>query len=326
MGERWPFRWIVYAACMRWRTGLSLGVVGAGAAALLYASAYERVHWTLRRFDLPVLAQDAEPLRILHVSDLHMLAGQQSKQDWVRGLAALDPDFVALTGDNLSAPDAVPAVLDALGPLLRRPGAFVFGSNDYYGPVPKNPFKYFNKRHKRTHGADLPWANLRDGLTEGGWVDLTNRRAEVTAGGRRIQLGGVDDPHLKLDDYAAAAGPLDPEADLHLGLVHAPEPRVLDQFAADGFDLLLAGHTHGGQLRVPGYGALVTNCGIERDLARGAHRWSGDTWLHVSAGMGTSPYTPIRFACPPEVSLLTLVPRPEHGARDTRAQHSVGVR
>jgi predicted MPP superfamily phosphohydrolase len=304
---------------------LSLGVVGAGAATLAYASLIERVHWTLRRYDVPVLAQDAEPLRILQVSDLHMLPGQRSKQEWVRSLDALDPDFVALTGDNLSSPDAIPAVLDALGPLLRRPGAFVFGSNDYYGPVPKNPFKYFNKHHKRTHGTSLPWTDLRDALKDSGWVDLTNARGEVTAGGRRIELAGVDDPHLRLDDYAAVAGPLDSGADLHLGLVHAPEPRVLNQFAANGFDLLLAGHTHGGQLRVPGYGALVTNCGIARELARGAHRWSGDTWLHVSAGMGTSPYAPIRFACPPEVSLLTLVPRPELGARDTRAQESAGV-
>jgi uncharacterized protein len=310
---------------MRWGARLSLGVVGAGAATLVYASAYERVRWTLRRFDVPVLAQDAEPLRILHVSDLHMLPGQHGKQEWVRSLDALDPDFVALTGDNLSSPDAVPAVLDALGPLLRRPGAFVFGSNDYYGPVPKNPFKYFKKNHKRTHGAELPWTDLRDTLADAGWADLTNAKATVVAGGRMLELGGVDDPHLKLDDYAAIAGALDPGADLRLGLVHAPEPRVLDRFADDGYDLVLAGHTHGGQLRVPGYGALVTNCGIERDLARGAHRWNGDTWIHVSAGMGTSPYAPIRFACPPEVSLLTLVPRPEQGARDTRARDAAGV-
>ncbi|TQS43794.1 metallophosphoesterase [Cryptosporangium phraense] len=298
------------------------GAVGAGAATLAYSALYERTRWTLRRFDVPVLAQDAEPLRILHISDLHMLPGQHSKQEWVRSLDALDPDFVALTGDNLSSADAVPSVLDALGPLLRRPGAFVFGSNDYYGPVPKNPFKYFDKHHKRVHGPSLPWTDLRDALAESGWADLTNARATVTAGGRVLDLGGVDDPHLRLDRYVAGALP---PADLHLGLVHAPEPRVLNSFAADGYDLVLAGHTHGGQLRVPGYGALVTNCGIERDLARGAHRWSGDTWLHVSAGMGTSPYAPIRFACPPEVSLLTLVPRPEHGGRDTRARESAGV-
>jgi len=134
---------------MRWRTQLPLTVAAVGAACFAYGVAVERTRWTLRRFDVPVLAPDAEPLRILHLSDLHMLPGQRGKQEWVRGLAALDPDFVALTGDNLSSPDAVPSVVHALQPLLDRPGAMVFGSNDYYAPVPKNPFVYLKSEHKR---------------------------------------------------------------------------------------------------------------------------------------------------------------------------------
>jgi predicted MPP superfamily phosphohydrolase len=286
-----------------------LAVLAAGTATVAYAAGVERRHWTLRRFDVPVLAPDAEPLRILQITDLHMTPGQRSKQEWVRELVALDPDFVALTGDNLAHPDAVPAVVHALQPLLDRPGAMVFGSNDYYGPTFKNPFKYFDPNHEKQFGAELPWEDLRDVLADSGWEDLTNRRAMVKAGGRMLELRGVDDPHLSLDDYGAVAGPLDPDADVHLGLTHSPEPRVLDGFAADGFDLVLAGHTHGGQLRVPSYGALVTNCGIDRERARGLHRWAGDMWLHVSAGLGTSPYAPIRFSCPPEASLITLVPR-----------------
>ena len=97
---------------------------------------------------------------------------------------------------------------------------------------------------------------------------------------------------------------------MRLGLTHSPEPRVLDRFAADGYDLVMAGHTHGGQLRVPGVGALVTNCGLDRSRARGVSRWGAHMWLHVSAGLGTSPFAPMRFACPPEASLLTLVARP----------------
>jgi uncharacterized protein len=90
---------------------------------------------------------------------------------------------------------------------------------------------------------------------------------------------------------------------------------VLDQFAADGYDLLLAGHTHGGQLCVPGFGALVTNCGIDRARARGLSMHPQvapvdrkTAWLHVSGGLGTSPWVPVRFACRPEATLLTLVP------------------
>jgi len=85
---------------------------------------------------------------------------------------------------------------------------------------------------------------------------------------------------------------------------------TLDQIAEDGFNLLLAGHTHGGQVCVPGVGALVTNCGLHRSMAKGLHRWPGsDAWLHVSAGLGTHPTAPVRFACPPEASILTLIPR-----------------
>src|SRR5438270_393212 len=135
-------------------------------------------------------------------------------------------------------------------------------------------------------------------------------RRQLTVAGRRIVVAGVDDPHLKRDRYQRIAGRADPAADLRLGLTHSPEPRVLDSFATDGYDLVLAGHTHGGQLRLPGYGALVTNGGLDRSRARGASRWGAHTWLHVSAGLGTPPYAPVRLACPPEATLLPLVPRP----------------
>ncbi|MDP9461185.1 MAG: metallophosphoesterase, partial [Actinomycetota bacterium] len=167
------------------------------------------------------------------------------------------------------------------------------------------------------HGPPLPWRDLRDGMTARGWLDLTNAAGELVVDGRRIVFAGVDDSHLKRDRYDLVSGPADRSAEVRIGLAHSPEPRVLDRFAADGYDLLLCGHTHGGQLRVPFYGALVTNCGINRARARWLHRWAdptpdspAGTWLHVSAGLGTSPYAPVRFACPPEATLLTLTARP----------------
>ena len=301
---------------MRATTALPAAVLGSATAGIAYASLYERNRWTLRRFDVPVLAPGSAPLRVLHLSDLHMTAGQRSKQEWVASLAALEPDLVVDTGDNLAGHDAVPGTLRALEPLLDLPGAFVMASNDYYAPRPKNPLKYFTSDHKRVHGDELPWRDLRDAMAARGWIDLTNARGELVAGGRRIAFAGVDDSHLHRDRYDLVAGPAEPTADLRIGLAHSPEPRVLDRFAADGHDLLLCGHTHGGQLRVPFYGALVTNCGIDRDRVRWLHRWAGPspanphgTWLHVSAGLGTSPYAPARFACPPEATLITLTAR-----------------
>ncbi|AEA22663.1 metallophosphoesterase [Pseudonocardia dioxanivorans CB1190] len=288
---------------------VALGATTTGAAGLAYAAGVERRRWTLREATLPVLTPGARPIRILHVSDLHMMPGQTSKQRWVAELAELEPDLVVDTGDNLAHEKAVPSVLAALGPLLERPGLFVFGSNDYFGPSPKNPARYLGRNEKRSHGDPLPWRDLRAALVERGWADATHSRVSLDVDGVRVSAAGVDDPHLGLDRYPRIAGRVH-DADLRLGLTHSPEPRVLDGFAADGTDLVLAGHTHGGQLRMPGYGAIVTNCGIDRSRARGASRWGVHTWLHVSAGLGTSPWAPVRFACPPEASLLTLVPRP----------------
>ncbi len=286
---------------------IAIGTVVAGAGTLAYASLIERNMFTLRRFDVPVLAPEAEPLRVLHLSDLHLTPGQDRKQRWVSALAGLDPDFIVVTGDNMAHIGAVPGVLAAFETLFGVPGGFVFGSNDYTGPVWKSPFSYFNKNREYEHGVDLPYEELRSAFTNAGWIDLNNSRAQVKAGGRMIDLVGVDDPHIGLDAYPA--GPADKTADVRIALTHAPEPRVLDAFTADGFDLLLAGHTHGGQVRVPGVGALVTNCGLDRRMARGLHRWPGGSWLHVSAGVGTHPTAPVRFACRPEASLLTLIPR-----------------
>ncbi|MBQ1051038.1 metallophosphoesterase family protein [Micromonospora sp. C51] len=297
---------------MRKRTlfRLATATVATGAAALAYASLVERNMFTLRRFDVPVLPTGTEPLRVLHLSDLHMTPNQVRKQQWVASLAAVDPDLVVVTGDNMAHPDAVPGVLRALQPLLDYPGAFVFGSNDYTGPVWKNPFTYFLPDREYTEGVELPSEELRDVLVGAGWVDLNNRRSTVKAGGRAIDMAGVDDPHVERDDYASVAGPISLDADLSIALTHSPEPALLDEMAADGFGLLLAGHTHGGQVCVPGVGALVTNCGLPRSMAKGLHRWPGsDSWLHVSAGLGTHPTAPVRFACPPEASLLTLIPR-----------------
>ena len=288
----------------------AVGVAAAGAAGLGYATGVERRRWTLRRVTLPVLPPGTGPLKVLHLSDLHMTPGQRSKQRWVAGLAALRPDLVVDTGDNLAHARAVPAVLAALEPLLVLPGVFVWGSNDYFGPTFKNPARYLVPAwQKRVHGGALPWRDLRAALVERGWQDATHTRLTVDVAGLTIAVSGVDDPHIRQDRYDLVAGPADPDATLRLGLTHSPEPRVLDAFAADGYDLVLAGHTHGGQLRLPFYGAIVTNCGIDRSRARGASRWGTHMRLHVSAGLGTSPFAPARFCCPPEATLLTLVPR-----------------
>jgi predicted MPP superfamily phosphohydrolase len=239
-----------------------------------------------------------------------MMPDQRRKQAWVAALAGIDPDMVVVTGDNMSSPSSVPGVLRALEPFLSLPGAFVFGSNDYRGPVWANPLRYLLPDREYVQGVDLPFEELRGAFVSAGWVDLNNARTVIKAGGRSVELVGVDDPHVSRDDYASVAGGISGGADLHIGVTHTPASRVLNAMAEDGFSLLLAGHTHGGQVCVPGYGALTTNCDLPLSMAKGVHRWPGsDAWLHVSAGLGTHPTAPVRFACRPEASVLTLIPR-----------------
>jgi predicted MPP superfamily phosphohydrolase len=117
-----------------------------------------------------------------------------------------------------------------------------------------------------------------------------------------VRVAGVDDPYLG----RARTGHLHraPDDVVAIGLMHAPD--VVSAFVLAGFDLVLAGHTHAGQVRLPGIGAVVTNCSLPTGLAGGAHR-VGDAWLHVSPGLGTGSFAPIRFRARPEVTLLRLV-------------------
>ena len=312
---------------MRARYGVPLKItaVGAaiGAAGLAYAAGFEARSFRLRRVAIPVLPAGARPLRVLQISDIHMVSGQRKKRAWLQSLAGLRPDFVVNTGDNLSDPDAVPELLDALGPLMELPGVYVFGSNDYYGPRLRNPGRYLLEKAQGRHGLNgntpavgvvhNPWEPMRDAFDEAGWLDLSNARGHLKVDGLDLAFTGLDDPHIKRDRYAEVSGGPETGADLSIGVVHAPYLRSLDAFTRDGYPLILAGHTHGGQLCIPFYGALVTNCDLDTDRVKGlsTHSLAGHrAYLHVSAGCGTNRYTPIRFACPPEATLLTLIPKP----------------
>ena len=301
----------------------ALTALGAGAvigAGVLAYSLIEAESFRLRRTTVPLLPSGSADLRLLHLSDLHMTPRRHRLQAWVASLAELKPDLVVVTGDFLAHEDAVEPVVLSLAPLLDVPGTFVLGSNDYYAPRVINPFSYFaGPSDLHPDRPELPWPDLVARLTDAGWVHLPNARTMVTAGGRTVEVRGVDDPHIERDDYAEIAGSADASADLAVGIAHAPYLRVLDAMAADGVDVTLAGHTHGGQVCIPGIGALVTNCDLDRKRASGLSQYERplmefaphppDMWLHVSAGLGTSPYAPIRFACPPEATLLTLTAR-----------------
>ncbi len=316
---------------------VALGLVAAGT--LLWATVVERNAFTVRRVTAPVLEPGSTPLRVLHISDLHLAPWQREKQEWIRALADLQPDFIVNTGDNLGHENALDALEYAFAPFHGIPGVFVNGSNDYFGPQLKNPLKYFTGPSKgEARAARLDTARLRSFFTDDlGWADLNNAAATLMLGSTRLDFMGVDDPHRGFDSLASMTRALDdvrsgsflglemgddlgedtrtPDSVIPavtIGVAHAPYQRILNAFVTSGAGMMFAGHTHGGQVCVPGYGALVTNCDIPRAFVKGLNVWRhgrNTAMLNVSAGVGTSIFAPVRFACPPEVSLVTLTER-----------------
>jgi predicted MPP superfamily phosphohydrolase len=305
--------------------GVALGATAAAAlGAFTWGVFVERTRFTVRHEVLPILAPGARSLTILHISDLHMAPWQRKKQDFVRSLVRYEPDLIVDTGDNLGHTDGLVGVRQALEPFRGIPGVFAHGSNDYHGPVLKNPFSYFGgPSSKKKHQPDLDVAALNSFLADDlGWLDLNNAARALETRGHRIELFGTGDAHRGWDRLDALPGAIEalreevewdadsPEV-VRLGVTHAPYRRVLDALTNQGADLILAGHTHGGQVRIPGFPALVTNCDIPRRQAQGLSVWQGQrrsALLNVSAGLGTSIYAPVRFACAPEAVVLTLVP------------------
>lgn len=316
------------------RVGAAFGALALiGAAAFAWGSLVERKRFTLREETVPVLPKGAASVTILHLSDLHMAPWQHDKQAWVRELAKLNPDLIVDTGDNLGHEDGIPGIERAFAEFGGVPGLYVNGSNDYYGPMRKSWLRYFSgpsssgaapKKRQR----NLDTARLESFFTDAlGWQSLNNAVGTATLNGTTFNVFGVDDPHIGADRLDLLTGLLDAQQDdesfeptdvdprnvVHIGVAHAPYQRVLNSFVNHGADLILAGHTHGGQVCVPGFGALVTNCDIPREQVKGLSLWRHafrSAFLHVSAGLGTSIYAPVRFACPPEATLLTLVARP----------------
>ncbi len=317
--------------------------VGTGLSALVWGL-IEAHSYVLRRrtimMDAPQGEQASPSLRILQLTDIHLLPRQRHKIEWIKHLAATNPDMIVLTGDQLASGDALPALLEALEPFANTPGVFVFGSHDYHSPHMKNPLSYPIQRFFPSAGTtgsaggepqrDLPWQEMAAAFEEWGWANLNNARATRRIGEWNINFVGVDDPHMDADRFPAALAEAADSRDgrsLTIGVTHAPYRRVLDQMAAEHCSLVFAGHTHGGQVCIPRYGALVSNCDIPPALASGLFRWPFDgrvlkgdgaiaarssageypMFVNIPTGLGTSPFAPFRVACRPEAVQIDLI-------------------
>ena len=299
-----------------------LGLAGVGAAA--WGVFVERTRFHLREEIIPILDAGAPPIRVLHLSDLHLAPWHRQTVSWVNKLAELEPDLIIGTGDFFGHKDALPTIAEALRPFAGIPGVVVHGSNDLVAPRPVNPLKYlWEESSGHMSGDQVDFDGLRRLYTDTlGWHDIENQALTLDIAGQELEFIGVGDAHVRRDDLAALTTSIEQGREslparskskqssaTTIGVTHAPYKKVLNSLVNHGAELILAGHTHGGQVQVPGLGALATNCDLPTAYARGCHTWSHgsrSSYLNVSAGLGTSIYAPVRFWCPPEAILLTL--------------------
>jgi uncharacterized protein len=281
-----------------------LGLLGAGVAILTYATFVERRWFRVGRYRLDILPGGAGPLSVLHLSDLHVVQGDRRMRRFLEGLPPAD--VTVITGDIVGEPDAVGYAAECLHPTRGRVASFfVLGSNDLFAPRLNNYLRYFvpNRKRRRRVGRPGRAGDLIRLLQADGWVHLANGKHEDRADGLALEVVGLDDPHIHRSDITVATRRR-PDA-FGLAVVHAPDPAP--ELAALGYDLVVAGHTHGGQVCLPVRRALVTNCSIPPRLASGLARL-GPSYMHVSPGLGTSKFAPFRLFCRPEATVLELHP------------------
>ena len=278
---------------------VTIAVLGVGC--VLYGIFIERFRYRVLRHRLDILpAAAARPLVVLHLSDLHFVRHDPRKSRFLATLPT--PDVTIVTGDFLAEPEAIEAAVEGVRPVRGSLASwFVLGSNDYFIPKPLNYLAYFWKGRKRRRARRGRAPALVRALAADGWEELTNVRRDVSLDGLDIELLGLDDAHIRRHDLRVA--PRRAEERFGLAVMHSPDSAP--EAAALGYGLIVAGHTHGGQVRLPFVGALVTNCSMPPKLASGLIRM-GAAVLHTSRGLGTSKYAPFRFWCRPEATFLEL--------------------
>ena len=243
---------------------------------------------------------------MLQIGDIHLAPWQKNKMRFLRSLGQAEVDLVVNTGDNLGHKNAIEPILDALGPLLAKPGVFVHGSNDYFAPVAKNPLNYLFRSSEKPSSKPLATEELTAGFEKAGWVNLNNRFADMEINGNKVRFLGIDDYHIGYAKFELLVR----SDNFSIALTHAPYMDAIEKLTGLGSEMIFAGHTHGGQVRLPLIGALTTNSDLPNRFARGISGWEfqgKQSILSVVAGVGNSIFAPVRFFCRPEVRIITLL-------------------
>ncbi|MCS6829396.1 MAG: metallophosphoesterase family protein [Armatimonadota bacterium] len=260
----------------------------------------EPFHLRLRRRSLilPSIPACLDGLTILHLSDLHVRKMGFLERKLVRLLANTSADLAVLTGDLVDSASGIQPLCEVVSHLQTSLGVYaVWGNAEHKSPEPS-----YRDR-------------LQEALESAGVRVLVNEGTTLPYRNAILWLAGVDDPHSAHADIAKAA-PDARCADLHLLLAHSPD--ILLHPLCARFDLVLCGHTHCGQIRLPGWGALWSHTRLGRwsgdcvltpeQIARRLQRPAPQPYTIVSSGVATvgNPLFKARLFCPPEVGLIEL--------------------
>lgn len=242
-------------------------------------------------------------LRILHLSDLHIARNESSRKlSFLQDVTNDEFDLVFLTGDIFEHDEST---LYSPYLLSRKPrlGAYaIFGNHDYYHysmtqRIVGRIFKKFRHPHEKKI-RDLD--NMTDSLEGCGYKVLRNEAVHLKDD--QISIIGIEFPGVPKEELLKISEKSNKDH-LKLALFHIP--KELHQFSDAGVHMAFGGHTHGGQVRLPGIGAIITDSDLPRKYASGLVK-QGETVFHISRGLGSDPRTNFRLNCPPTAHIIEL--------------------
>jgi len=279
----------------------------ATAVLILWMVWFEPGWLKLRVIPLELGFKSKRPLKILHLSDTHFPLQLKVLRRFFKQLEAVKPDLVVITGDLIEYDAGISVCAEAVKSLNSRLGTYaVLGNHDHFSYGLFSSWKFALGMDVRSIDGDNPndTARLKRELKDAGCRVLENENLILEHEGQSICLIGLDDPVTRQADVAKAFEGAEP-ADLRVLLAHSVD--VLPIVGEKGVHLTLSGHTHGGQLGVPFYGALPMrrHCRLGRRYVAGLHRY-GATITHTSRGLGVGRFFRFRFLCRPEASILEI--------------------
>jgi predicted MPP superfamily phosphohydrolase len=299
-----------------WRSpsGRALGIAAGslvltGLGAFVYATMVETRLYRLETIDITTGGaarkksdnghSPRRQLKILHLSDLHLHGDDDEKASFLHNVTDDDYDIVVLTGDIF---EKYSGIKYSASLLARKPriGAFaVLGNHDHYDyNWLDKTFGRLSKRLRR--GTKRNVQPMVTALQEVGYTVFRNQSLSLPE--HELFVVGIDWPTISEDQLQQLVAPA-PAEYFRLCLFHLPAH--LDNMRRAGFDVAVGGHTHGGQIRIPGFGPIVTDSELGRHEASGLI-WRGQTAFHVSRGLGADPRSNIRFFCPPAATVLKV--------------------